>query len=191
MSLGWRLAISLSLTRIAGECWIYKNWTIRFSKLDTPVFSETLDCALYRSSSNRVGKPRHGSLVTLFEVLLCSRFDRKVRQYILATPLGNRSSPTMTHYGMKIYNDNTIMPSIYVIMPSIYAPQAYNTNVVDRSHVVMPASSSHINVYNSYSSTDMSRWSNHNAYITEHVSNIHNWFMPSYSSTELASHCTL
>jgi hypothetical protein len=36
----------------------------------------------------------------------------------------------------------------------------------------------------------MSTWSNHNAYIAEHVSSIHNGFMPSYSSTELASHCT-
>jgi hypothetical protein len=55
----------------------------------------------------------------------------------------------------------------------------------------MLASSSHINMHNSYSSTDMSRCSNQNAYIDEHVSNIHNGFMPSYSSTELASHCTL
>jgi hypothetical protein len=29
------------------------------------------------------------------------------------TPLGNRSSPAMTHYGMKIYNNNIIMSSIY------------------------------------------------------------------------------
>jgi hypothetical protein len=62
--------------------------------------------------------------------------------------------------------------------------------VVDRSHVVMPASSSHINMHNSYTSTDMSRWSNHNAYIFEHVSNIHNGFVPPYSSIEPASHCT-
>jgi hypothetical protein len=33
-------------------------------------------------------------------------------QHILATPLGNRSSPAMAHYGMEIYNNN-IMPSIY------------------------------------------------------------------------------
>jgi hypothetical protein len=46
-------------------------------------------------------------------------------------------------------------------------------------------------MHNSYSSTDMSRWSNHNAYVSEHVSNIHNGFMPSYSSTELTSHCKL
>jgi hypothetical protein len=45
-------------------------------------------------------------------------------------------------------------------------------------------------MHNSYSSTDMSRWSNHNAYIVEHVSNIHNGFMPSYSSIEPAPHCT-
>jgi hypothetical protein len=38
--------------------------------------------------------------------------------------------------------------------------------------------------------TDMSRWSNHNAYIFEHVSNIHNEFVPPYSSTEPASYCT-
>jgi hypothetical protein len=30
----------------------------------------------------------------------------------------------------------------------------------------------------------MSRWSNYNAYIFEHVSNIHNRFVPPYSSTE-------
>jgi hypothetical protein len=36
----------------------------------------------------------------------------------------------------------------------------------------------------------MSRWSNHNAYIFEHVSNIHNRSVPPYSSTEHASHCT-
>jgi hypothetical protein len=34
-------------------------------------------------------------------------------EHILATPLGNRSSPTMTHYGIEIYNNNIIMPSIY------------------------------------------------------------------------------
>jgi hypothetical protein len=61
--------------------------------------------------------------------------------------------------------------------------------VVDRSHVVIPTSSSHVTMHNSYSSTDMSIWDNHNAYITEHVSNIHNGFVPPYSSTEFASHC--
>jgi hypothetical protein len=45
-------------------------------------------------------------------------------------------------------------------------------------------------MHNSYSSTDMSRWSNHNIYIFEHVSNIHNWFVPPYSSNEPVSHCT-
>jgi hypothetical protein len=54
----------------------------------------------------------------------------------------------------------------------------------------MPVSSSCVNMHNSYSSTYMSRWSNHNAYVTEHVSNIHNQYVPPYSSTELASHCT-
>jgi hypothetical protein len=34
-------------------------------------------------------------------------------QHILATPLGNRYSPVMTHYGIEIYNNNIIMPSIY------------------------------------------------------------------------------
>jgi hypothetical protein len=33
-------------------------------------------------------------------------------QHILVTPLRNRSSPAMAHYGMKIYNNN-IIPSIY------------------------------------------------------------------------------
>jgi hypothetical protein len=47
-------------------------------------------------------EPRRGSLGTLFEVLLCSWFDRKVRQHILMTLLGNRSSPTMSYYGMGI-----------------------------------------------------------------------------------------
>jgi hypothetical protein len=41
------------------------------------------------------------------------RFDRKVHQHILASPLWNRSSPTMTHYGMGIYNNNVIMLSFY------------------------------------------------------------------------------
>jgi hypothetical protein len=36
-----------------------------------------------------------------------------VRHHILATPLGNRYSPAMTHYGMEIYNNNIIMPYIY------------------------------------------------------------------------------
>jgi hypothetical protein len=118
-----------------------------------------------------------------------------VRQHILATPLGNRSSPTVAHYGMVIYNNNTIIPSIYANLEVRYVnylptSQAYNTNVVDRSHVAMSASSSHVNMHNSYSSIDMSRWSNHNAYIFEHVSNIHNGFVPPYSSTEPTSHCT-
>jgi hypothetical protein len=42
---------------------------------------------------------------------------------------------------------------------------------------------------NSYSSTDMFRWSNRNAYIFEHVSTIHNGFLPPYSSIEPTSHC--
>jgi hypothetical protein len=101
----------------------------------------------------------------------------------------------MTHYGMGIYNDNTIVPSIYANPEVRYTnylptPQAYNINVVYRSHVVMPVSSSHVNMHNSYSSTDMSRWSNHNAYIFEHVSNIRNGFVPLYSSTEPTSYCT-
>jgi hypothetical protein len=142
-----------------------------------------------------VGGPRCGSLVILSKVLMCSRFDRKVCQNILATRLGNRSSPTMGHYGIGIYNNNAIMSSFYANLEVQYAnylptPQMYNTIVVDRSHVVLPVSSSHVNMHNSYSSTDMSRWSNHNAYIFEHVSNIHNGFVPPYSSTEPASHCT-
>jgi hypothetical protein len=98
--------------------------------------------------------------------------------------------------GMGIYNNNTIVPSFYANPEVRYAnhlstAQAYNTNVVDRSYVAMSVSSSHVNMHNSYSSTDISRWSNHNGYIAGHVSNIHNGFMPSHSSTELASHCTL
>jgi hypothetical protein len=54
----------------------------------------------------------------------------------------------------------------------------------------MPASSSHVNMHNSYSSTNMSRWSNRNACIFEHANSIHNGFLPPYSSIELASHCT-
>jgi hypothetical protein len=111
------------------------------------------------------------------------------------TPMENRSSPAMTHYGMRIYNNNAIMPSFYANLEVRYAnylptPQVYNNNVVDRSHVAMSVSYSHVNMHNSYSSTNMSRWSNHNAYIFEHVSNIHNEFVPPYSSTEPASHCT-
>jgi hypothetical protein len=100
----------------------------------------------------------------------------------------------MAHYGIEIYNNNTIIPSIYPNPEVRYTnylltPQAYNTNVVDRSHVAMPSSSSHVNVHNSYSTTDMSRWSNHNAYIFEHVSNKQNEYVPPYSSTEPASYC--
>jgi hypothetical protein len=87
------------------------------------------------------------------------------------------------------------MPSFYTNPEVRYTnylptPQVYNINVVDRSYVVVLVSSSHVNMHNSYNSTDMSRWSNHNAYIFEHVSNIHNGFVPPYSLTELASHCT-
>jgi hypothetical protein len=56
--------------------------------------------------------------------------------------------------------------------------------MVDISHVVMPASSSHVNMHNSYNSTDMSGLSNHNSYVFEHASNMHNGFVPPYSSTE-------
>jgi hypothetical protein len=120
---------------------------------------------------------------------------RFVCQHILATPLGNQSSPTMAHYGIGIYNNNAIISSFYANPEVQYinylpTPQAYNTNVVDRSHVAIHVSSSHVNMHNSYSSTNMSRWSNHNAYIFEHVSNIHNGFVPPYSSTKPASHCT-
>jgi hypothetical protein len=62
--------------------------------------------------------------------------------------------------------------------------------MVDRSHVVMPVLSSHVNMHNSYISTDMSKSSNHNAYIFEHVSNIHNEFVPPYSSSDPVTHCT-
>jgi hypothetical protein len=126
---------------------------------------------------------------------MCSIFDRKLRQHILMTPLENRSSPVITHYGMRIYNNNAIMPSFYANPEVRYAnylstPQAYNNNVVDRSHVAMPMSYNHVNMHNSYSSTNMSRWSNHNTYIFDHVSNIHNEFVPPYSSTEPVLHCT-
>jgi hypothetical protein len=62
--------------------WNRQNRTIQFAKPDSPVFP----------------------------VLLAP--VRFVWQHILATPLGNRSSPAMAHYGMEIYNKN-IMPSIY------------------------------------------------------------------------------
>jgi hypothetical protein len=113
------------------------KWTIRFRKLDTPVFPKTLNCGPARSSSNSASEPRRGSLVTLSKVLLCLGFDRKVRQHILATPLRNRSSPAMAHYRMEIYNGTTIMPSIYANPEVRYAnylptPQVYNTNLIDR-----------------------------------------------------------
>jgi hypothetical protein len=90
---------------------------------------------------------------------------------------------------------NAIMPSFYsnpMVRYTNYlsTPQAYNTNVVDRSLVVVPVSSSHVNIQNSYSSTDMSRLSNHNTYIFEHLNNIHNGFVPPYSLIDAASHCT-
>jgi hypothetical protein len=166
-----------------------------FGKQDTLVFPETLYCAPDQLSSNHAAEPKHGSLVILSKVVLCSRFDRKVHQHILTTPLGNRSSPAMAHYGMGIYNNNAIMPSFYT-NPEVWytnylsTPEAYNTNVVHRSHVAMPVSSSHVNMHNSYSNTDMYRWSNHNSYIFEHASNIHNGFVPPYSLTEPASYCT-
>jgi hypothetical protein len=87
------------------------------------------------------------------------------------------------------------MSSIYINLEVQYTnylptPQTYNTNMVDRSHAIMSMLCSHVNMHNSYSSTDMSRWCNHNVYITEHVDNIHNGYVPPYSFTELASHCT-
>jgi hypothetical protein len=36
-----------------------------------------------------------------------------VWQHILVTLLGNLYSSAMTHYGMKIYNNNIIIPSVY------------------------------------------------------------------------------
>jgi hypothetical protein len=133
-------------------------------------------------------------LVTLSEILSCSHIDRKVHQHILTTPLGNRSSPAMAYYGIGIYNNNIIVSSIYRNSEVRYTnylstPRVYNTNVVDISHIAMCASSSHVNMHNSYSSTDISRWSNHNPYIFEYVSNIHNGFVSPYSSTEPAPHC--
>jgi hypothetical protein len=104
------------LARATGEGWICQNWTIWFSKSDTLIFSKTSDCALARLSSNRAGEPRRGSLIIHFEALLCSRFDRKVRQHILVTPLGNRFSLAMTHYGMGIYNNNAIMTHLEIIV---------------------------------------------------------------------------
>jgi hypothetical protein len=62
--------------------------------------------------------------------------------------------------------------------------------VLDICHIAMAASSSHVNMHNSYNNTYMSRWSNHNAYTFENVRNMHNGFVPPYSSTEPASHCT-
>jgi hypothetical protein len=101
----------------------------------------------------------------------------------------------MAHYGMGIYNNNAIMSSLYANPEVRYTnylstPQTYNTNVVDRFYIAIPVSSSYVNMRNSYGSIDMSRWSNHNAYIFDHVSNIHNGYVPLYSSTEPASHCT-
>jgi hypothetical protein len=91
------------------------------------------------------------------------------------------------------WGSTTIIPSCHPSTPiqRNYLPtlQTYNSNVVDKSHVVMTISSSLVNMHNSYSSTDMSIWSNHNTYIFEHVSNIHNGFVPPYSSTKPASHC--
>jgi hypothetical protein len=131
----------------------------------------------------RQHKPRRGSLVILSEGFLCLRIDRKVCEHILVTPLGNRSSPAIDY-------DVPLCQLRVWYINYLSAPQTYNPNVVDRSHVVISVSSSHVNMHNSYTSTDMSRWSNHNAYMFEHVSNIHNGFVPPYSSTESASHCT-
>jgi hypothetical protein len=71
-------------------------------------------------------------------------------------------APVFVHRpkGVRTYFNSEVRYSNY--LPT---PQVYNTNVVDKSHVVMHDSSSHVNMYNSYSNTDMSRWSNHNAYI--------------------------
>jgi hypothetical protein len=61
----------------------------------------------------RQHKPRRGSLVILSEGFLCLRIDRKMCEHILVTPLENRSSPAIDYYGMGIYNNNTIMMSLY------------------------------------------------------------------------------
>jgi hypothetical protein len=65
------------------------------------------------SSSSHAGKPRRGSPIILSKELLCSRINQKNCEHILATPLGNRSFLVVAHYGMEIYNNDTIMPSIY------------------------------------------------------------------------------
>jgi hypothetical protein len=63
-----------------------QNRTIQFAKPDSPVFA----------ASSR-------SFWFLFD---------SCHEYIFVTPLGNRSSPAMAHYGMEIYSNNS-MPSIY------------------------------------------------------------------------------
>jgi hypothetical protein len=128
---------------ITGEGWICQNRTIRFGKLDSPIFPETSSCIPDRSSSNHAGEPRRSSLGTLSEVLLCSCFDWKVHQHILTAPLGNRSSPAMAHYGMRIYNNNAIISFFYSNSEVQYVNylstlQVYNINVVDRPRVAMP-----------------------------------------------------
>jgi hypothetical protein len=87
------------------------------------------------------------------------------------------------------WRSTTTTPSCHPSTPT-QRYDTYNTNMVDRSHVAMSVSSSHVNTHNSYSCTDMSRWSNHSAYAFEQASNMHNGFVPPYSLTELASHCT-
>jgi hypothetical protein len=63
------------------------------------------------SSKNRGGKLRLGPLVTPYiiegsKVLVEKGINTFWR-------LGNQSSLAMSHYGMEIYNNNTIMSSIY------------------------------------------------------------------------------
>jgi hypothetical protein len=64
-----------------------QNWTIWFAKPDSLV-STVLSMAFW------------------FLFVSCG-------EHILVTLLGNGSSPSMTHYGMEIYNNNIIMPSTY------------------------------------------------------------------------------
>jgi hypothetical protein len=82
---------------------ICQNQMLWFEKLKVPVLPTSLE--------NRVGAYWHvGDFVYHRRI---QGVGKKRHQYILVTPMGNRSSLTMVHYGMRIYNNNTIMPSIY------------------------------------------------------------------------------
>jgi hypothetical protein len=111
-----------------------QNRTIRFGKPNTSVFSKTSDCAPAQSSSNSVGEPKRGSLVILSEVLLCSRFERRVRQHHCVPRTDAQSLRSMTRKPFPPYfqlENISNIPEILAILqisPSAFLNTTHSPN---------------------------------------------------------------